>query len=363
MKIGILTFYESENYGTVLQAYALQKFLQDCGHDVEIIKAERDVHGKGAHNKIEREKETFIDKVRIKLNSYLSKNQAVKKTEAFKDFRKKFINESSKAYSEDNKEWLDCYDLLISGGDQIWNPYHKVFSMKYFFENVKAKKISFGSSFGTDDLSVEFLSKIKPCLLDYKAVSVREPSAVKLLESVLVSATSVLDPVFLLSKEQWLSLAKPEKPKKPYCLVYSLVDYTTADQKAIKKYAKENGLKVKIFPQNRKNLNNNFSKEFSASPEEFLSLIYNAERVFTNSFHGTAFSIIFNKQFSILNPSNEAMRKKLVRITDLTSLLSFGDLDFMEIKELDYQRANEIIEEKTKNSKDFLLNNILRGEE
>ena len=369
MKIGIATFFESTNYGTVLQAYALQKYLLNLGYEAELIQIRRDLKGSKQQNKEYVRRYSLIEKVIIKLNSIFTKKSEIQKSEAFKKFRFNNLIISEDIFIGDNVEIFNRYDVLLSGGDQIWNPYHKTFSMSYFFSNAASSipRISYGSSFGVKDIKEQqTLEDIKRELSRYYAVSVRETSGVALLKEIGINAVAVLDPVFLLNQTQWLTMMEGlKKPKKKYCLVYSLIDFSMEDQKRIKDYAKKNHLQIRIMPSNRRNMNNAFKKDFLASPEEFLSLIYYAERVFTNSFHGTAFSILFNKQFTLLNPSFDGAQKRSVRMSDFLSLLNLDIDKCKEIQEINYLEVNQKLHVLINNSRGFLsdvLFEVKKGE-
>ena len=366
MKIGIATFFESANYGTVLQAYALQKYLANLGHEAELIQIQRDLKGSAKQNKEYVREYSFIEKVIIKVNSILTRNAEKKKAETFKKFREENIIVSDGLFQGENVDIFDRYDLLLSGGDQIWNPYHKTFSLSYLFAKASEEipRLSYGSSFGVNHINEQdILQDIQRELSRYHAVAVRETSGVKLLNEIGIAATAVLDPVFLLNREQWLKIIENvSKPKRKYCLVYSLVDFSLEDQKRIKDYAKKRHLEIKIMPSNRRNMNNVFKKTFAASPEEFLSLIYHAERIFTNSFHGTAFSILFNKQFTLLRPSFEGAKKRSVRMSDFLEALELDIDQCREIYDIDYVEVDKGLQNLAKKSREFLSKELLEIE-
>ena len=193
----------------------------------------------------------------------------------------------------------------MSGGDLIWNPYHKVFSYHYMFDFLPkgAPRASYGSSFGVSEIpETDIRQKMGALLADYRAVSVREKSGVELLAKMGVNGQAVLDPVFLI-EDHWRELAAGagEQSAGKYCLVYSLVDYPKAEDAVIRDFAKKRGLRIVAMPANRHNFSTSYGKKFSAGPEEFVSLVANAEHVFTNSSHGLAFAILFRKQFSLLS--------------------------------------------------------------
>lgn len=366
MKIAILTFFESENYGTVLQAYALQRYLQTEGHQVELLHIKRMVNGQSSHYKVTQKTPTFLEKVQYKVVSIFQKKNVQGKTEKFKRFREEYLC-VSKYYESDEalKEQLEDYDLFISGGDQIWNPYHKVFSLHYMFDFLPKEKprISYGSSFGVahiDDLSI--LSKMKEQLDKYTAIGVREQSGVEIVKGLDIPASQVLDPVFLVKKE-WAQFIEKRPLKKKYCLVYALIEYPEEEKRKLRAYAKKNGLKVVILPYNRQNCLNGFKKGFGLSPQEFLNYIAHAEHVFTNSFHGVAFSILLEKQFTLLGCASEEGMAKRERLIDVMKQFEIEDRQIGAAGEIDYQKVNEIVQNRIADSEKYIKEAIKKAGE
>ncbi len=329
MKIGILTFYESDNYGTVLQAFALQQYLESKGHQAELIRIRRSVNAVSAHfdRSGGKREESLWERIRIKYSTIRHAKDEEKKKAAFRRFRETRLNVSGQFYETD-EELLRCppvYDLYISGGDQIWNPYHKVFSTHYMFDFLPdgCPKASYGSSFGVSAIKErDVMDTMSRLLRTYQCVSVRERSGVELLNEMGIGGELVLDPVFLID-DCWSCLADGNKnrEKEPYCLVYALVDYPKEEDRIIRAYAERRGWKVLVLPANRHNHATPYRKSFSAGPEEFVGLLANAEHVFTNSFHGLAFSVLFKRQFSLLSTVSKESESKKDRLTNLVAML------------------------------------------
>lgn len=365
MRIGILTFFESENYGAVLQAYALQKYLQNQGHTVELIHIKRDVRGRGGHT----EKYSFLEKLRIKAVSSIKKQDGERKTNSFDAFRRNYLSVSADYYKSDSDLKDNCpdYDLYISGGDQIWNPYHKVFSLHYMFDFLPEGKkiISYASSFGVNDIQDDLLLKqMKLWLARYSRISVRENSGTGIVGKMGLPAETVCDPVFLIS-EEWETIADNSylKKRKPYCLVYALIDYPKTEDTYIVKYASENGLDIVILPYNKRNCLNAYHKEFCASPEDFLNLIKNASAVFTNSFHGAAFSLVFKIPLFILHPASDEGIKKQGRITEMFESMGIDRIPWADCScAPDYEQMYNKMKEKTLMSKIWLNSAISSAE-
>jgi len=237
MKIGILTFFESENYGTVLQAYGLQHYLQSMGHQAELIHIKRCVQVASAPEAARQY--SLLQRVLIKAVTLCHKKDLPEKSKAFTRFRKDYMQIAPHYYEteEDLLENGPEYDLYLSGGDQIWNPYHKVFSTRYMFDFLRSNepRIAYGSSFGISELKdKQIQEKMQPLLEKYTAIGIRENSGVQILEQMGVRAQKVVDPVFLIP-EKWKEMANklPKPHKKPYCLVYALVDYPTEEDRKI----------------------------------------------------------------------------------------------------------------------------------
>lgn len=361
MKIAVLTFFESENYGTVLQAYATQKYLESLGHTVNLLHIKRVVNGASKHYKEIEKKPTLTEKIKYKIVSILRKKDLEKKSKAFEDFRKTQLNVSKYYNSEEELvNELEEYDLFVSGGDQIWNPYHKVFSLNYMFNFLKEdkKRIAYGSSFGVGEISdEEILCEMKECLSKYQAIGVREKSGIDIINKMGIDARQVFDPVFLLNNE-WQNMVGKVKEQKKYCLVYALIDYPEEEKKKIQAFARERNLQVLILPYNRQNCLNNFKKKFSLSPEEFLTYIANAEYVFTNSFHGLAFSILFKKEFSLLGCNTKEGCAKRERLIDLLSQLEIEDRKIGEGQTIDYNRVFKTMQKHIESSKQYIDESI-----
>ncbi len=284
-RIGILTFHRADNSGAVLQAYALQRTLEnEFSADAEIIDYRCDkieqTRGIRRGNGLKESVKNIFKAV-----YYLIKRRG------FNRFRRESLKVSDKIYNRENiKESLKCYDTFIAGSDQIWNSECSGGDTAYFLDFVQKekRKISFSASIGNYEYNPLEKNNIAQLIKAMDGVSVREKSAALKLNRLGIEDVSVLpDPVFLLSQEEWKSVMKKRLYKGRYILVYLIQEDVNVLKKAYD-YAEKHGLKL---------INNKKSIEFILhnSPDEFLSWIYYAECVFTNSFHGTAFSVLFGK--------------------------------------------------------------------
>ncbi len=362
-KVGLLTFFESDNYGTVLQAYATSEYLRKLDCDCELVWIKRNVHARGRVHSSKQQELSFPQRLIAKYEGYVHRNDGEDKKRKFAAFRRDNMKISSKMYEDDGELQANppMYDIYISGGDQIWNPHHKVFSYHYMWDFLPEDKkiVAYGSSFGISSISDQkFLNNTKRYLSKFSAIGVREKSGVEILKSIDIEAENVVDPVFLLSDE-WKRMVKPSSRGKRYIFVYALIDYSQEEQKQIRAFAKRKKLDIVVLPDNRMNRATLFKKEFALSPEEFVSMLANAEYVFTNSFHGLAFSIIFKKRFALLSAATEEGKAKRVRLTDMLASFGIGDCTIDNIEDgIDYEAVGSCLDAGIEKSKKF-LNNII----
>ena len=286
-EIGILTFHRADNLGAVLQAYALQHTIENkFQKNAELIDYRCDVIEQTRY--IKKEKSL---KGKIK-NIFKSVYYGIKRS-GFNRFRNEKLKISQMSYNKDDiKECADKYSSFIVGSDQVWNFECSGWDMTYFLDFVpdSKKKISYAASIGNYKYTEEEEKKVLPFLNSMNGISVREDSAKETLELIGINnVATVCDPVFLLEAKEWQSIMKKRLFKGKYVLVYLVVEDVNV-LKAAREYANKHNLKL---ISNKKNI------EFILhnSPAEFLSWIYYAECVFTNSFHGTALSLIMGKPF------------------------------------------------------------------
>jgi len=294
MKIGIITYHRVRNYGSVLQSYALMKYLEKMGHDVYII------------NYIPKPHSTYMEFLGSPEGSLLRKTVYIlgsfplrlKVYKVYKNFRKRYLKLSKKEYTRatDFAKYPLDMDVYITGSDQVWNSrynFQKVTNeYPYYldFTPDKAKRISYASSFGEESLDLTFDAYISSLIGRYSYLSVREKSGLKKLSSLgRNDGLHVLDPTLLLEQKDWMPIFGQVNIKEKYLLIYE-----PQREKANKfkeyavKIAKEKNLKiVKINKEYRKEPW--IDTALYPSVNDFLSLFFNADFVLTNSFHGIAF--------------------------------------------------------------------------
>ena len=271
---------------------------------------------------------------------------------------------SKKLLADDLKGIEKEYDVFIVGSDQVWNPKITNNDANYFLDFLEndEKKYSYAASFGISKWEDSYMLDIKKLLKSFKLISVREKTAKNIIYSKLERKIFVnIDPVFLLTKDNWMNFVNKSITKqKEYILVY-----TVGNPKYVYEYAKNLSkkynyeilnIRYKISLKN-KSLNIGHTL-YDIGPDEFVSLVANAKCIVTNSFHATAFSIIFNKDFYLELPD-----KLSSRIEDLCISLGIK-LDNNEIKEminLDWKNINYRLENKRKESLEYIDKIINNG--
>lgn len=284
MKIGILTFHWGTNYGGVLQSYALQCYLKSIGHEVEIINYAPLTYRDSFFLCF---KSKSIGTIKKNILNYFKerKFRRFRKSNLILSARRYYANTSSEIFNND-------YDVIVVGSDQVWNPYIALnYGLPYWLPSKgKARKIAYAVSLGCDNYPLEILEKQIACINDFYAISVREKSAVDIIQPVYKKGVVELmpDPTILLESFAYRKFIQENQTEKS-CFIYALQE----NQKlisVIEQQILKNG--YSIFKPT------NYIGEISI--EEWLSTLYNSELVVTNSFHGVMFSLIFHKSFYVV---------------------------------------------------------------
>lgn len=364
MRIKTITCHDVYNVGASLQAYALQHFLIEQGHDVEIINYKPDYL---KHYRLWWVPNPKFDKpiIRtlyklVKFPGRLFNRLTDPRKKVFDDFTRKYLIVTNREYHSCNE--LQMFppeaDLYIAGSDQIWNPTFQngrdpAFFLQFGNDNVK--KISYAASFSVESVSGKVFANMKLWLQIFDRVSVRETSGIKILEQMGICGQQVCDPVFLLTKEKWKEIATPLSEESPYLLLYDFDQNELLQQFALS-LAKELGLKLlSVF-----NMNNADTILSNMGPREFVQYIQNASFVVSNSFHATAFSIIFHRDFIVCN----RQEKINTRMQDLLKQLGLSScgidaeqllcIKAQNIQRVDWELVDSIVDEMRTKSKKFL---------
>ncbi|PKN51552.1 MAG: hypothetical protein CVU55_11430 [Deltaproteobacteria bacterium HGW-Deltaproteobacteria-13] len=325
-KVGILTFIWSMNYGAKLQALALQSVISSLGFDCELISYKR------------KEDCRISESLRHLQNGQLKRAARGLMLETFNwqrnlrfnNFTSQNIKMSPKICFDlnDLAALSDRYDAIICGSDQVWNPeLTRESQLSYLldFPNKRdLRRIAYAPSLGNDTLDEKWHDTFKRCLRKFDSISVREKSSRGFISSLAdKEIASVLDPTLLLSKEQWVEYSKDIEIKEPYLLVYSF-GISPGLRKLTEQIAKNKGLKIVTFHKQR-HYKNELKRFPNAGPSEFLGLFEKADFVITNSFHGTAFSIILQKPFYSVINIRGARLKDLLKELGLEDRLIIND--------------------------------------
>lgn len=357
MKIGILTLPLKSNYGGILQTYALLTFLRKQGYDAWYIRRRWNSEKQSKlHQLLKYFYHIFII---YKFNKFI-KYYLQPQTEII-DTRDKVKNLLSKNF-----------DAFIVGSDQIWRMRY-VYGADYnyfldFTKNIHIRRIAYAASFGVDywdDNNPEVsIPIVKGLLQKFNAISVREDSGIKLCANLFgVKAEHVLDPTLLLNKEDYISNLKLKVNPQNYIAVYVL-DMTDTKKQLINAYSQKLRLPIKYINQTKLSSlsKKNFWKELcQPSIKSWLENIANASFVITDSFHGTAFSINFERQFiSIANEKRGLDRFiSLLRMFDLENrLLKDTCTTPIDHKEINYDSIKTFLNRERHLSTNYLIKNL-----
>lgn len=364
-KIYILTFSDSPNYGALLQAYSLKRYISTLGNNSIVINYANpkrrycQIHGFRKVCSVLWNKTlglVFTDKER--------KNRTLKFKLEYLEFTQKCFKNVKQLIELNNEA-----DAFIVGSDQVWSVNNNNNDPAFLLSFARKKKISYAASCGTNIIKEEYFLQNEMLFKQFDAVSVRESEGAESLKRILnIDSEILVDPVFLTSKLEWIKLLRlnSEKPKD-YVLCYVMPGNNAVEQKiydVAEKIAQARG--VKILTIGKKTYSKTIGGEVlvnGCGPIEFLEMVLNAQCVVTNSFHGTAFSIIFNKEFyTVMNDS-----LKVNRNTRMENILSLFDLQqrgvytsskALDTATIDYNHINVLIEKEKNRSKCFLQNAI-----
>lgn len=367
MKVGIVTFYNAHNYGAVWQAFALKRYLEKTGNQVEIIQYHNPniaaAYPKHLHLRLGKKDFIIPSRWGRSLEEYkrikYSKEEWNVQYQKFEEFIKVYLCNNSE------KQWeLQVYekDLIFFGSDQIWEEKITGKDKKIYFGDfdTKARKVSYAASCfsETSVLSDYMISNLRR----FDKISVREQAYADKLKKILSKEVIVVsDPVFLLDSKSYESLICKSNNKEPYVLFYFVNE--DPELQKISTHIK-NKFNKRIIEIHYYKLNNypEEDKIYSAGPLEFLRLFYCASEIYTNSFHGTAFSMIFHKCFYSL--SNNMRINNILHIMNLESrkITSYEDwIDVIKNQSvIDYRKVDILKDQYIQVSVDFINSILIR---
>lgn len=362
MKIAIITQPLGHNYGGILQNYALQQLLINLGHDPITLEKDYRQHISILQLILELPKRIFTKYFLKKREFILSEynyNTIKTKSKKLFPFVAKYINHK---YIKDHSlaNFIN-YDSIIVGSDQVWRPIYNCGLLEKMFlsfipESSNIKRIAFGASFGTFEweFTDEQTSLCQNLIQNFDAVSTREIDGVDLCKIHLnrKDAVNVLDPTLLLEKDDYLKLCKDIPITNEDLLFAYILDVDTNAKDQLEKIAQDKRLKLKLVSAD---------SECSLSVDEWLAMFRDAKMVITDSFHGTVFSIIFNKEFySIANQSRGGSRfSSLLGQFNLSNRLfnCIFDINYA-LKSINWGKVESLKQIKQQESINFLINSI-----
>ena len=308
MKVGILTFPNSTSYGATLQMYALFRAVSDLGNECEIINYYNAFMRDGRHTSRTRGT-NFIGRAKYYIRSLMH----LRLERGFRGFEKNNVPLYPIAPFSDMAELKNAdvrYDAVICGSDQVWNPKITDSDLSYFLDfcSDNTRRIAYAPSFGIDELESSYEEKVGAELKKFHALSIREESGRKIAcELTGRQCQIVLDPTMLHGLDAWEKLETKTRLAQGDYILYFTVRTSSTLLEYAKSLSKVTGKKIIIVGGNQiikmKNKDRMIEYAIDPSPSEWLNLVHNAAYIVTNSFHGTAFSIIYRKNFYVGLPS------------------------------------------------------------
>lgn len=353
MKVAVITRHAISNYGSLLQAIATQQMIEQLGHICEIIDYVREDESYFKYEKtILASKSNWNNSV-IKKALYLLLRQpeSIIAGKKFEKEQRNYLKLTRRYVTYDELlEDKPIADIYMTGSDQVWGPvangvYDNVYCLS--FTNETEKTISYAASFGHTDMTAELEEYYKEWLNRYDHISVREESAEEILKKMGIEALQVIDPTLLFASSYWDTYIKPIKQKN-YVLVYQIHNDRRVGEYA-SKVAKAKGLKLIRISASLHQMIREGSFVWLPEIGEFLSYIKNADCMITDSFHGTAFAIIFNTPFVEVLPNNNTGTRNMsiLKMTGLSNriLKSNNDVELAG-KKIDFAEVNGILAKK-----------------
>lgn len=342
MKILTTTLHSIDNCGSCLQAYALQQYFLQLGHQNKIIDY-RPNYAKNNGSPLK----YFAKKIIF--------GKAIKKREqVFKEFVDKYLlvtEQNFTTYDELEKANLQA-DVFVTGSDQVWNPYFPCGrDLVYYLEFAKGKKVAYAASIGKNPIPEQEINYIAEMVKEFKNISLREKSSLDFFEEKGIKAEWVCDPTLLQDKHFYENILVKKDIEK-YILVY-LVEKSDLLDAILAYYREKYGYKVVYVGSflNRCKCDINYT---DIGPREFLGLISGAELVVAGSYHALLFSCIFKKEFAILPYKNNARMEEFLNYIDMSECY-IKNLDMIEaIKVVDWERIDKKISELVLMSKEWL---------
>lgn len=342
-KIAIITYHKVYNCGSSLQAYAtLQTFLK-LGVDAQIINyiPER-FRYYGSFKQTFAEKRYFSNSAKaliMTLLSYKSRNKQKKQFDKFD----KYLHLGAEIYNED-LSLMPEYDIYFTGSDQVWNDYFGGFEKAYFLNFVKHGKpcYAYSASFGKNQFNLDEKNKLRQLLSKYSKISVRENTGKKILAELNIESVQLLDPIYVLSRDEWSKIAESPIEGK-YILIYQISYKSNCIEYAKHLSTKVGGLPIYFIEYERRPHKYGINYFSAPTVNQFLGLIRNATYMVTDSFHGTSFSLKFNRTFfAVMPPAFPGRLKNILELLGLQNRIvsSVSELEDKLSYNINWEKVN-----------------------
>lgn len=353
-KIGIITWHYFFNVGSNFQAYALQHTLESLGRDVRIINYRR------GHVSIARRIKGYIRYSLCNIYSFLP--EFGKTYLGFEKFQKDYMHLTPLTNKKDIAKYNQFFDVFICGSDQVWAP--NVLDDVFLLSFVKKdkRKVSYAASIGLPSIPESKKSVYRQYLPRFDAVSVRERQGAELLKKEFqIDAEVVLDPTLLMKPEDWRKMTSQKRIVRDNYIYCYFRGKQSWQIEYVKEIARQTGKKIVISSLLKIDKKEADVLIPSVHPMQFLSLIHDADLVFTDSFHGMAFSLIFHKSFYVFyrftdnDPVNQNSRiDNLKTITGLQDRIITDKNAVLSQKPIDYDDVDRRLDEERKKTLCFL---------
>ncbi len=367
-RVGIITLHCSYNYGSVLQAYALQSIIAKLGeYDVKIINYRNTVNYRGYYlfrtHLYRKFPQAFIADI-----LYFAPN--LKRRNNFLRFQRSYLKLTKDLFCEtDSLNVLNnFFNVFVSGSDQIWND--KCFGGQFDpnfclnFVDKENKRVAYAPSFGTSGFKQSEKEKFCKYLEKYECLSVREQPTYDVLQQILPSKdiSLVLDPVLLAGADTFQQFIGKSKDRKftNYIFVYLLGHKKHAKRliTTVCKISKETKLDIIYISYHRIRAFKKGKWKYGAAPDEFISLICNAKYIITDSFHATAFSVLYHKNFSVFPPNgNDDVRIKPF-LNEISLSKCINSADIINISDTEYKNVDDVLKKRKLESLNYLQESL-----
>lgn len=366
MKVGILTFHRALNYGALLQAFALRQVILSLGVNADIIDYRNDMMEKLYEYPSFSKQLGLKNKLRYLLYSKTEKQ----KRKRFENFRTNDLGiKQGVSYNRDTiLQTNGQYDLFFTGSDQVWSPDAHKLDGTFFLNFVEDsnKKKSYAASFGVAQIQDVYKPLYQKWLNAFSICSVREEQGKSIIEAISdVPVRIDVDPVLLLHRDEWISKLNIKKTSERYAFIYSFG--LSHNQKRMAEECYRAGMKIYIVGTSLRNPLD-VPCEFlgDLGPKEFVHILSNASFVITNSFHGTAFSIVFNVPFAVEYLSGSAKKansriENIVQKTRTNSCLLSSESSTKKLLEnkIAWNDVNNYVDRMRKESLDYIRRSMI----